>query len=110
MAIKLPDELREHRFCREEKGKKASLLLRMSDGAFYTQNECIVFSRCPHTSPNLHHIQIPAQSILQEQIKNLSFLNKSRENIEIIIKQITEMKKHAHPFDKGQIARKGIEY
>jgi len=34
------------------------------------------------------------QSILQEQLKNLSFLNKSHENIDIIINSITELKKH----------------
>jgi len=34
------------------------------------------------------------QSILQDQIKSLNFLNKSQENIDIIINSITELKKH----------------
>ena len=40
------------------------------------------------------------QSILQEQIKSLNFLNKSQENIDIIINSITELKKHGITPDK----------
>lgn len=55
--------------------------------------------------------------------KLLNFLDHRPEHLEVILTgrnpseemkkradYITEMKKHAHPFDKGQIARKGIEY
>lgn len=55
--------------------------------------------------------------------KLLNFLDNRPKRLEVILTgrnpseamkkradYITEMKKHAHPFDKGQIARKGIEY
>ncbi len=49
------------------------------------------------------------QSILQDQIKNLNFLNKSHENIDIIINSITELKKHGITPDKLEETIKSAE-
>jgi len=49
------------------------------------------------------------QSILQEQIKNLKILNKTYENIEVIIKSITEFKKHGITTEKLEDTIKSTE-